>query len=64
MKKAVFGMIIAGMGWFVWSLCRPGLSVPVSLMVVAGAYALGGLIAYVGSMPGVGCIPVKFDRRD
>lgn len=55
--------LFLGWGWYIWCLSA-GFSFWEKVLWVIGSYALGAIFTFVASIPGVGCIPVKFDRRD
>lgn len=59
---AVVGIgTVLGFGVLIWFLCRPGYSIPETLLFVVGAYALLGFCCYALSFPGACAIPVKWD---
>lgn len=51
-------------GYFIWSLCRPGLSVLESLGVVAAFYALIAFFCFWIAMPGAGCEKVVIVNKN
>ena len=66
MKKVKFiiGSIIGysaiiGLGYFIYTTSRDWYGVWVSGLITAGAYVGCVVVAYVGSIPGFGAIPIK-----
>lgn len=58
----IVGVIV---GWtkFIWT-CADCSSFWEKIGWVVGSYFAIWLLAYIASIPGVGCIPVKYDHRD
>lgn len=58
---AFFVSLFVGWGWYIWCLSS-GFVFWDKVLWVLGSYVLCGVFIAICSLPGVGCIPVKFDN--